>query len=301
MTIEELEAQLGINYAAAINQKIASPLLNQKAIQLYIKRDDLLHPIISGNKWRKLKYNILHAINHGYESISTMGGAWSNHLHALAYVGHQLNIDTVAYVRGEPPLKESPTLNDVRNWGMQINYVSRDRYRELRHSISCETDLSKQKTYWLPEGSANPLALSGIAELSKEIKPDSDIICVACGTGTTLAGLISNSNAKQTLLGFAALKAQSFLKQDITEQLEKDRTNNWALNFYYHFGGFAKTTPALQDFIQHFYQLHDIQLDRIYTGKLFYGLFELIKNDYFPADTCITAIHTGGLQGNREI
>jgi len=278
--------------------QIFDPVLEQKQIELWVKRDDLIHPVISGNKWRKLKYILDHALMQNSHTIISMGGAYSNHLHALAYVGKQLNLKTVGYIRGEQPKTYSPTLLDLQRWGMELRFVSRTDYRELRnYKQHNKLPGILKDEYWLPEGGATELALEGVAEIIAEINKDFDVLCVPCGTGTTLAGLIEASAENCEIYGFSALKGGEFLTQDVGNLLTRKRFN-WTVLLDYHFGGFAKYNNDLLLFIEKFLTQHAIELEQVYTGKMFYGLFDLIQQDHFEPGQKIVAIHTGGLQGS---
>ena len=278
---------------------INDPLLHTYGIELWLKRDDLLHPIISGNKWRKLKYCLNDALNLGKDTIISMGGAHSNHLHALAYAGKALNLKTHGIIRGEQPEHTTSTLKDIQDWGMQLSYVSRTEYRNLRH-FHGPHDLPdiKSNEYWLPEGGATPLALKGVAELVTEIDIPYDIICTPCGTGATLAGIINAAPLNTSVIGFAALKNASFLNDDVKNLLPSEHVN-WQINQNYHFGGFAKTSPELMLFIKNFADSHGIILEPVYTGKMMFALYDLITQNTFKPGLRIIAIHTGGLQGLR--
>ncbi len=293
--LRNLEQQL----QPSLLTKVTAPLLDDHQIELWLKRDDLLHPIISGNKWRKLKYILQHAISTGADTIISMGGAYSNHLHALAYTGRLLNISTVAYVRGEQPKLFNPTLKDLVTWGMQLKFISRSSYRELRHYQSLPEQ--KPNEYWLPEGGALGYALQGVAEMVEEIDIAYDTICVPCGTGTTMAGMIAASLDQTAVLGFSALKGTHFLEHDVKKLLPDSSTSfcQWSINHDYHFGGFAKTTPTLLDFINGFKHQTGIELEPVYTGKMMYGIYALVKQGYFAKGHRIIAVHTGGLQGKR--
>jgi len=229
-----------------------------------------------------------------------MGGMYSNHLHALAFAGKALGLKTIAYIRGEAPVVLTPTLVDLKTWGMELRFISRTEYRQLRHYKGC-LDLPglKPQQYWLPEGGAQALALSGVAELVAEIDIAYDYLCVPCGTGATLAGLISATADNISLLGFAALKNAGFLNADVSSLLKQSK-NNWQINLDYHFGGFASTTPELLNFMSDFEAKTKIQLEPIYTGKMMYALYDLIRKGHFSAGQRIIAVHTGGLQGDRE-
>jgi 1-aminocyclopropane-1-carboxylate deaminase len=287
-------------FKPSILTKIDEPLCAQFDIKLWMKRDDLLHPVISGNKWRKLKFILDHALYSGADTIISMGGMYSNHLHALAFAGKALGLKTIAYIRGEAPVVLTPTLVDLKTWGMELKFISRTDYRQLRQ-YKGYLDLPgiKPQQYWLPEGGAQVLALSGVAELVKELEVDYDHLCVPCGTGATLAGLIAASDNKVSVLGFAALKNAGFLNKDVNSLLKQSK-KNWQINLDYHFGGFASTTPELLNFMSDFEAKTKIQLEPIYTGKMMYALYDLIRKGHFSAGQRIIAIHTGGLQGDRE-
>ncbi|WP_225893064.1 MULTISPECIES: pyridoxal-phosphate dependent enzyme [unclassified Methylomonas] len=289
--------------AASPLTRINDPELADRQLELWIKRDDLLHPIISGNKWRKLKYILNHALYAGVDCIVSMGGAYSNHLHALAFTGKTLGLKTIGYIRGERPAQLNATLHDLLDWGMELRFVSRSDYRQLRdykgHDSLPELQAGQ---YWLPEGGATDLALRGVAELVDEIDVGFDTLAVACGTGTTLAGLLTSPLTQQAI-GVAALKGGDFLIDDVEQLLNKRGMNSHAdcrILVDYHFGGFAKTTPALLAFMQDFQHRHGIELEPIYTGKLLFALYDLIRKGYFSAGQRIVAIHTGGLQGKRK-
>ncbi|WP_411726899.1 1-aminocyclopropane-1-carboxylate deaminase/D-cysteine desulfhydrase [Methyloglobulus sp.] len=279
--------------------KIDDPFLENHDINLWIKRDDLLHPVISGNKWRKLKYSLDEALSLGTDTIISMGGAYSNHLHALAYVGRILGLNTIGIIRGERPVPLTPTLLDMENWGMELRFVSRPDYRHYRNYKHWQ-DLPglKPHQYWLPEGGATSLALKGIAELVDEIDIPYDTLCVTCGTGATLAGLINAVSGKISVLGFAALKNAGFLQSDV-QSLLSGEFHNWEIFQDYHFGGFAKLNPTLVSFMAAFEQKTLIPLEPVYTGKMLYGLYDLIAKGYFKPGQRIVAVHTGGLQGKR--
>ena len=275
--------------------------LHQKQLKLYIKRDDLLHPVISGNKWRKLKYILDHALKLGASTLISMGGAYSNHLHALAFVGKSLGIKTIGYVRGELPKPLNPTLTDLFDWGMELRFVSRSEYRQLRqykHHNSLPDQLSDQ--YWIPEGGASDLALQGVSEIVDEIDIQFDHLWVACGTATTLAGLLSKASAKCQISGVAALKGAGFLTDEVKQLLPSQPIPcQWQILLNYHFGGFAKSTLELQQFIKQFEDKHGIPLEPVYTGKLLYAVFDMLDKGYFKPGQSIIVLHTGGLQGAR--
>lgn len=277
------------------NQLIHVSLPNQ--ISLYIKREDLLHPIISGNKFRKLKYNIQEAKKQSQKVLLTFGGAFSNHIVAVAGAGKEFGFETIGVIRGEElfdKIDENPSLLQAQQLGMKFVFISREQYR-LKETSDFQELLRKDfgEFYLLPEGGTNELAIKGC----EEILTTSDVafthICSSIGTGGTITGIINSSSNNQKIIGFSSLKGD-FLQKDIAKFANK---NNWFINSDYHFGGYGKVTDELIDFINSFYLEHHVPLDPIYTGKLMYGIINLIKNNYFPQNSKILAIHTGGLQG----
>ncbi|MBK8814366.1 MAG: 1-aminocyclopropane-1-carboxylate deaminase/D-cysteine desulfhydrase [Methylococcaceae bacterium] len=290
-----LENSLG----KSVLTQIHDPFLESKAVELWIKRDDLLHPVISGNKWRKLKYNLDDALSKDVDTLISMGGAYSNHLHALAFVGKTLKLKTIGIIRGEHPTPLTPTLQDMENWRMKLRFVTRSEYRLLRnHKHWQDLPGIKLNQYWLPEGGANPLALKGVGEIVDEIDISYDVLCVACGTGTTLAGLIRKAPKQKTVLGFAALNKARYLESDVKSQLIIN-CHNWEIFHDYHFGGFAKLNSKLALFINDFEAKTSVPLEPVYTGKMLYGIYDLIIQGRFKPGQRIVAIHTGGLQGKR--
>lgn len=288
------------SFKPSILTKLGDSLLDEYQIELWIKRDDLLHPIISGNKWRKLKYSLDHALSLGSDTLISMGGTYSNHLHALAYAGKILGLKTKAFIRGEQPTTLTSTLIDIQNWGMELSFVSRSDYKLLRQYKNChDLPALKRSQYWVPEGGAQILALKGVAELINEIDITYDILCVPCGTGATLAGIINAAPDKASILGFAALKNAAFLESDVASLLPKISSENWKVNLDYHFGGFAKKSTELLDFISNFEDKTGIPLESVYTGKMLFGIYDLITKHTFKPGQRIIAIHTGGLQGKR--
>ena len=292
--LKNLEQQLSV----VATEPVHHPLLEKKDLQLFIKREDRLHPIVSGNKWRKLKYILQHAIETKHDHLISMGGVWSNHLHALAWVGKELGLRTTGIIRGELPDEKPSTLIEVEEWGMQLEFVSRLEFRKLREFHEHDSEPAEHYNgYWIPEGGANKLALRGVAEVVNEIELSFDTIALACGTGTTLAGIASVLPADKNTIGFAVLKGASFLQDDVRALLKDYDQKNWSINLDYHFGGFAKTDQKLFSFMEDFEKQTGIPLEPVYTGKMLYGLFDLIKQDMFESGQKIIAIHTGGLQG----
>ena len=269
---------------------------------LFVKREDLVDYELGGNKWRKMKYNLAAAAEQNHDTVLTFGGAYSNHIYATAAAGKRLGFRSIGIIRGEAHTPLNPTLQFASDCGMQLEYVDRTTYRNKASAEYIEKLKNKfGRFYLLPEGGSNVLALRGCAELVTEIEQEFDYVCCACGTGATLAGIISGLKAEQKAIGFPVLKGGGFLTEEIQHFLEQANSEplaNWQLNTDYHFGGYAKTTPELFAFIEQFKEDFDIPLDGVYTGKMFYGLFDLIRKGFFPKGSRIVAIHTGRLQVN---
>ena len=285
-------------------QELTDEVIASAGIKLYIKRDDLVHPTVSGNKWRKLKYNLEDAKNKNASTLLTFGGAFSNHLYATAAAGNALGFKTIGIVRGEDNAQKlTPTLQFCTEQNMQLHYVSRQEYRERNNPEYLEKiGLQFGNPYLIPEGGTTHLALKGVQEMTVEVETQlvksPDYYAVAVGTGGTAAGILASGN---DVLAFSALKGGSFLEKDIKNLLpEKEKKGTLKLFTDYHFGGYAKWTPELIQFIKEFKNQHDIQLEQVYTAKMFYGLYDLVKQDYFQKGTIIVAVHTGGLQGVLE-
>ena len=285
------------------NQYLTDCLLKKKEITLAIKREDLLHEHISGNKFRKLYYNIIAAKEKSYDTLLTFGGAFSNHIAATAAAGNEYGLKTIGVIRGDElgnnlqkTLTENPTLRFAASQGMKFHFVTRAAYREKTTNEFLK-NLSRKfgKFYLVPEGGTNELAIKGTEEILTAEDTDFDYICSAIGTGGTIAGIINSSLPHQQILGFPALK-ENFLHKNIQKYAHK---NNWKLIRDYNFGGFAKINRELVEFINLLHNLHHLPLDPVYTGKMMYGIIDLIKKDYFPKGSKILAIHTGGLQGKK--
>lgn len=303
-------------------QTISDELLASCGITLDIRREDDIHPLVSGNKYRKLKYNLLAAKEQGLTKLVTFGGAYSNHIAATACAAQEMGFDCIGIIRGDEladKWQHNPTLALAHAQGMQLHFVSRADYRS-KHETAFIDKLQQQfgAFYLIPEGGTNALAVTGCEEiLSTEDVHHYDVVCCAVGTGGTLAGLInsvqhdsvqqSKPHAHTQVVGFAALNAPS-LQQDIENLIQPDATH-WTLNFDYTFGGYAKRTDALMEFIHAFKTTHRIPLEPIYTGKMLYGIYDLARQGYFDQyaqknkqkGTRILAIHTGGLQGLKGI
>lgn len=279
-------------------QPIFDPLFDQKGLQVFVKREDLIHPVIMGNKWRKLKYNIREAKAQGHHQLVTMGGAFSNHIVASAAAAKKHNMQSIGIIRGEELNEESnPTLKQATDLDMRLEFVTREEYKIWRENPF----LIKEQfpdSYFVPEGGTNEFAIKGCMELVEEINMDFDYICTPIGTGGTMAGILKGLDGKGHVLGVSSLKGDfvhSMLKDLLVEH--KIEQHNYQIFNQYHFGGYGKVTDQLIDFINGFNEKHQILLDPIYTGKLFYGVIDLIKQDFFKFNHKIILLHTGGIQG----
>ncbi|MCC6447312.1 MAG: 1-aminocyclopropane-1-carboxylate deaminase/D-cysteine desulfhydrase [Chitinophagaceae bacterium] len=274
------------------------PLLNSKNVTLDLLRLDQIHPLISGNKWYKLKYNIDDALAKNKNTLLSFGGAYSNHLHALAYMGKMLSLKTIGIVRGE--CVKNDTLNDCEAWGMKLIFISREEYKNksnidfLRKIITSFSD-----AYIIPEGGANQWGFLGCKEiLSQTDKAEYDVFCCSVGTSITFAGIIDSLPSSKIAYGFCAMKNGEYLQNTIKEYTPN---SNYQLITQYHFGGFAKQNQQLLTFMKSFQSVNNIELDFVYDAKMLFGIFDLIKTTNLFENKKILAIHTGGLQGNRSL
>ena len=278
-----------------MNQKITYDLPN--GISLEIKREDLLHPFISGNKFRKMKYNLLQAKAENQHTLLTFGGAYSNHIAAVAYAGKEQEFKTIGIIRGDElgdKIEENPTLKFAQECGMQFEFVTREAYRHKTEPDFIANLQQKFGSFYLvPEGGTNEYAIKGCEEILTEEDIKFDYVCCAVGTGGTISGIINSALPNQKLLGFPALKGD-FLKDEICKFAT---SKNWELVTDYHFGGYGKVNEELIQFINQFYRQTQVPLDPVYTGKMFFGVIDLIQKNYFPDNSKILLIHTGGLQG----
>ncbi len=285
----------------AIEEPLILPGISKK-VKIFIKRLDLIHPHISGNKWFKLKFNLDEAKTKGYDTLLTFGGAYSNHIHATAAAGKLFGFNTIGIIRGEEHLPLNPTLHFAKEQGMQIHYVTRSGYRN-KHTRGFQDQLKDKfgNVYIIPEGGTNQLALKGAAEIPELIETDYDYLCTPCGTAGTISGLIAGLKGENNIIGFSVLKGGGFLIDNVYTYLNEycgKAFSNLSIYLDYHFGGYAKINKELIKFKDEFEKLNSIPLDYVYTAKMIYGIYDLIKNGYFPNGSSIMALHTGGLQGN---
>lgn len=286
-------------------QKIESQFLDEHGITLHIKRDDQIHPEISGNKWRKLKYNFIEAKKQNLNTILTFGGAYSNHIAATAAAAYKYGFKCIGIIRGEelnPGSNE--TLKKAHELGMELNFISRADYRN-RSEDSFINSLKQRfgDCFVIPEGGSNILALKGCTEIIDEIDQEFDVIVSSVGSGGTIAGLTCGLIPNQQALGICVLKGSNYLDESVNtliHQFSNDNRTNWKINHDHHLGGYAKYNDHLIEFINQFKSDNGIQLDPVYTGKMMLAIYNLIKEGYFEPETRIVALHTGGLQGIKS-
>jgi 1-aminocyclopropane-1-carboxylate deaminase len=275
--------------------EVRHPLLDDNGIYLYLKRDDLIHPVISGNKWRKLKYLLKKARDEKKEHLVTFGGAFSNHLLATAAAGAQFGFKTTGMVRGEDVVNEHLFL--CRLYGMELIFVDRESYRD-KPILFAKYFGSNTNAFFIDEGGASPEGAQGCTELMDELMETYDHLFCACGTGTTAAGIINGINNNYLETEFHAVpvfKNGGFMAAEIDKYLIKPSV--YQLHTDYHFGGYAKTTPELINFIKQFVATTGILIEPVYTGKMLYAIFDLAAKDKFKPGSKILAVHTGGIWG----
>ncbi|MFE0510272.1 1-aminocyclopropane-1-carboxylate deaminase/D-cysteine desulfhydrase [Streptomyces sp. NPDC058964] len=289
---------------ATLRPRLPSPLREidddrfaRHGVRLLLKRDDLIHPELIGNKWRKLVPNIEAAAG---RALITFGGAYSNHLRATAAAGRLLGLRTVGVVRGQEladrPL--NPSLARCAADGMRLHFVDRATYRRKAEPETLEAVLRTAgagDAYVVPEGGSNTAAVRGCQALGEEMRGHADVVALACGTGGTLAGLAAGLAPQQRALGIPVLRG-GFLTADIQALQERAfgaRRGTWSLDDRFHFGGYARTTPELDAFAEDFERRHGLPVERLYVAKLLYGLAVLAAEGAFPRGTTVAAVVTG--------
>ncbi len=281
------------------------PFKDLSDYSIYVKRDDLINPFISGNKYRKLKYNLIKAKEEGAKEIVAFGGAFSNLLHTLSYISSKLGIDTTFYIRGDGYDPNNPTLKFIKDNGVRLNFLSRTEFRLIREESYFEKIMERHPSgYIIPEGGSNHLAVPGSAEIVDEVTQQlgksPDYIVMDLGTGGTFAGVLSQLNSETKLVGISAIKGVDWNKT-LTKIFNGDTAfiekNNWEIFEDYNFGGFARFNDKLIDFINNFKKDYGIQLEPIYSGKLVFGMLDLLDKNYFKKGSTIVWVHGGGLQG----
>jgi 1-aminocyclopropane-1-carboxylate deaminase len=295
---------LHYNQTPVVELKCA--LLENHSVELYVKREDLNHPSVAGNKWWKLKYNMLDAKEKNFSTVLTFGGAYSNHLYATSAAARELGFKSIGIVRGEEYMPLNPTLTFAQQNGMKLHYVNRETYKKKQEQSFL--DSLKEKfgdVYIIPEGGTNLLAIKGCAEFGTILNEiDSDYVMLPVGTAGTISGLIPSLPVSRRIIGVPVFKNGEFLQREISDWVEKysgETFHHWSLLLNYHHGGYAKTSPELLDFIHGVRNDFGLPLDHVYTGKLLFAIFEEIKRGAFPRGSKILMIHTGGLQGSMNV
>ena len=278
-------------------QEVSTSLNTKHGVSLYIKRDDLLHNIISGNKWRKLKYLLLSIEQEGFSKVATMGGSHSNFAHALSYVCYLLGWRCDLYIRGFAEQPITATLHDCAQWNANIHFVDRKKFREIRNN---SPELAED-IYWIPEGGLSKYSILGLQEVMMELNQKYDYIVISTATGTSVAGLTQGANKYQPdtkIIGISVLNNALQQREDVTRLIDSD-SHSWSIIEGYEFGGFAKSNLQLKQFSDDFYLQHKILLENVYSGKSFYAVNDLIERGFFNRNSKILLIHCGGLQGRR--
>ncbi len=281
-------------------QELKLNIKNSNKIRLFIKREDLIHDVVSGNKWRKLNYNFKYIKEKKIKKILSFGGAYSNHLHALSWLAKKNDIKSYGLVRGCESSIENPTLSFCKKNKMNLFFLERSTYRNNKNNNPIFNTIikSEENIFVIPEGGFNELGIKGCEEIMNEVNSHYDIICCSIGSGCTAVGIIKSLKSDQFFLGFSSFKNNSQIKNIISKKV---KNFNWKINSEYNFGGFGVVTDELKKFIKDFNNSYGIMLDPIYTSKLFFGLFEMISENKLPKDSRILVLHTGGLQGLQGI
>ncbi len=263
----------------------------QAGISVFFKREDLAHPFISGNKWRKLHYHLTTAATNNARVLVTFGGAYSNHLLATAAAGAKYGFETIGIVRGEAV--KNPVLGMCNHFGMQLLFIDRTAYND--HGAYKEKN-PVDDAYWIPEGGGGALGEKGMGELLEEVPVDFTHLCCSIGTGSSFSGLLykaAESNLTIQLEGFAVIKGGEYLANGFQELNYK----HYTYHTHSHGGGYAKTSPELLAFIEKFSRATGILCDQVYEGKMLYYLDEMIVNGYYAKGSKILVLHNGGLTG----
>ena len=276
---------------------------SSSTMEASILRLDKLHPIVSGNKWFKLRYYIEEAISQSCSTIASFGGPYSNHLVALAYVAKENNVKSIGYVRASKEDTVTPSLQEAQAYGMQLEFMGRTNFQEIKNNLlktNQHRSIDNSSIYFIDEGGYGSIGAKGAATILNEHCKHYTTIIAAVGTGTMLAGLINAAEAHQEIIGIPVLKNENTIEGEI-KSLLINKAASFSLLHNFHQGGYAKTNPALFDFMNQLWTLEKIPTDIVYTGKLLMAVDSLLKEKYFKAGSKILVIHSGGLQGNRSL
>ena len=268
-----------------------------------ILRLDKLHPIVSGNKWFKLRYYIEEAMNQSCTTIASFGGPYSNHLVALAYVAKENNVKSIGYVRATKEDAITPSLQEALAYGMKLEFIGRTNFQEIKNDLlktNQHKSIDNNSIYFIDEGGYGEVGAKGAATILNEHCKHYTTIIAAVGTGTMLAGLINAAEAHQDIIGIPVLKNENTIEDEI-KALLINKAASFSLLHNFHQGGYAKTNPALIAFMNQLWETEKIPTDIVYTGKLLLAVDSLLKENYFKEGSKILVIHSGGLQGNRSL
>jgi 1-aminocyclopropane-1-carboxylate deaminase/D-cysteine desulfhydrase-like pyridoxal-dependent ACC family enzyme len=288
-------------YKNIATQTLRNPLHKLKKIEVDVLRLDQFHPVISGNKWFKLRHHIREAVEQNKKGLVSFGGAYSNHLVAMAWACREQGLQSAGIIRGEENDPRNASLQQMKEAGMDLIFVSRESYRD-KQSLAAEFLSAHHEFYCVPEGGRSDAGIRGASEILALAKNDYSHIFCAVGTGTTLAGIINASRGEQQVIGISAIKVADSRNNDVAEFVaENADKKNYSLSFDYHFGGFAKFSDELIACMNELYERENVPTDFVYTGKLFYAVDDMIRNDRFSAGSRLLIVHSGGLQGNRSL
>ncbi len=275
--------------------------LSNQDVHTDILRLDLIHPVISGNKWFKLKYYLDEALTTNANKLASFGGAYSNHIVALALAGKEAGIPTIGFIRGDGDTALSPTLKEAVSYGMELQFVNRTDYRDKQQ---IQDAYHQSGWYWIPEGGYGLLGAKGAADILniQDTSNYTHIIC-AVGTGTMMAGLQMSANPSQEIIGISVLKNHFSITKEIEQiiMLSPKKNSDFQCLHGYDWGGYAKHPPELLSFMQQFWLAEKIPTDFVYTAKMLYAVHDLIQKEFFTSGSRLLLIHSGGLQGNRSL
>lgn len=280
--------------------KIEHSIFDKYNLNVYVKRDDLIHPLISGNKWRKGHYLLKHIKENGFSTVITFGGAYSNHIHSFSYACNQLGIKSIGIIRGDE-LKDkelNKTLSFAKEQGMELIFVSREEYKKRYDSEYCMNLSLKHNAYIVPEGGTTNFAIEGFKDMVEEVREhlENALYFVPCGSGGTIGGINANLKNEEFVYGINVVKGNDKDLESVIKSMSN--VNKFSIISDYHFNGYAKTNKELEDFIDFFEKEFSIQIESVYSGKMLFGFFDMINNNKIKNKNVVLC-HTGGLQGKR--